>query len=251
MTEFTDNEIERYARQIIMPEIGGAGQQKLRDASVALVGAGGLGCPCALYLAGAGVGHIALIDDDEVALSNLHRQVLHGTADLGRAKVDSASQALTRLNPDIEIAPQNTRLTIDNIDRLLGSKDLVIDGSDNSETRYLTADFCAQRKIPLITGSLYRFEGNVTVIAPWLGPDGLAGVSPSYRDIFPQRAAANIAPDCAIAGVLGPAAGVIGSLQAVEAIKLIAGIGAPLIARMVHFDALHGSFHIFDTAVRS
>ena len=251
MTDFADEEIERYARQIIMPEIGGAGQQKLRDAHVTIIGAGGLGCPCALYLAGAGVGRITLIDDDIVSVSNLHRQVLHRTDDVGLPKVDSGRHALAELNPEIQIDTHNARLDGNNIDTFLSPAELVVDGSDNSDTRYLTADYCHENTIRLVTGSLYRFEGNITVIAPWLGQDGAAGKSPSYRDVFPKSAEPDISPDCAVAGVLGPAAGVIGSLQAVEAIKLITGIGRPLIGRMIHFDALSAGFHIFATAMRS
>ncbi|MEO1700719.1 MAG: molybdopterin-synthase adenylyltransferase MoeB [Pseudomonadota bacterium] len=251
MTEFGDDEIERYARQIIMPEIGGAGQQRLRDARVTIIGAGGLGSPAAMYLAGAGVGHITLVDDDVVSLSNLHRQILHRTADIGQAKVESGYKAIAALNPYIKIAAENARLGVDNIEVLLRSTNLVIDGSDNSETRYLTADFCAQRHVPLITGSLYRFEGNATVIAPWLGVHGLPGQSPTYRDVFPKSAGSDISPDCAVAGVLGPAAGVIGSVLAVEALKLIVGIGTPLIGRMMHFDAFSARFHTFTTAMRT
>ncbi|MEL6201135.1 MAG: HesA/MoeB/ThiF family protein [Pseudomonadota bacterium] len=251
MTEFSDDEIERYARQIIMPEIGGAGQQKLRDAHVAIVGAGGLGSPCAFYLAGAGVGHISLIDDDAVSVSNLHRQILHGTQNVGGAKVDSGQCALKALNPNIHVEAHQTRLQEYNIQQVLGNSSIVIDGSDNSETRYLLADYCAKKHIILITGSLYRFEGNITVIAPWLGADSHEGRSPTYRDVFPKSAERDVAPDCSVAGVLGPAAGVIGSLQAVEAIKIITGIGVPLIARMLHFDALSAQFHSFATTMRS
>ncbi|MEN0000839.1 MAG: molybdopterin-synthase adenylyltransferase MoeB [Pseudomonadota bacterium] len=248
--KFEDSEVERYARQIIMPEIGGAGQQKLKGAHVGIIGAGGLGSPVAQYLAAAGVGTISLIDDDLVSLSNLHRQLLHGTGDVGRAKVESAAERLTALNPHVHVNAQAVRLDATNIDALLGPVTLVVDGSDNSATRYLTADWCAERKIPLITGSLYRFEGNVTVIAPWLGADRKPGNSASYRDVFPRAGDDTILPDCATAGVLGPAAGVIGTLQAVEAIKMMTGAGSPLIGRLLLYDALSGAFHTMKTTKR-
>lgn len=248
--KFDDSEVERYARQIIMPEIGGAGQQKIKAAHVGIVGAGGLGSPAAQYLAAAGVGTISLIDDDLVSLSNLHRQLLHGTEDVGRTKVESAAEKLAVLNPHVHVNAQAVRLATANIDTLLGPVSLVVDGSDNSTTRYLVADWCAERKIPLVTGSLYRFEGNVTVIAPWLGADRKTGVSVSYRDVFPQAGDETLLPDCATAGVLGPAAGVIGSLQAVEAIKMMTGAGTALIGRLLHYDALSGAFHTIKTTKR-
>ena len=225
----------RYSRHLLIPEIGLAGQQRLLDAQVLLVGAGGLGSPAALYLAAAGVGRIGIADDDVVDESNLQRQVLHSTAALGEPKVESAARRLSELNPDVEGVPYRERLTPENIDRILGEGwEVIVDGADNFPTRYLLNDASVWHSVPIVHGSIFRFEGQVTVFSP--------GNGPCYRCLFPQPPPPELAPSCAEGGVLGVLPGVIGSIQGSEALKLVLGIGRPLIGRLLLYDALEGSF---------
>jgi sulfur-carrier protein adenylyltransferase/sulfurtransferase len=221
----------RYSRHLLIPEVGEEGQRRLLESSILLIGAGGLGSPAALYLAAAGVGRIGIVDDDVVDASNLQRQVLHSTAGLGERKARSARRALEELNPDVEVVTYEERLTSENVDRILGdSWDLVVDGADNFPTRYLLNDASVWHDVPVVHGSIYRFEGQVTVFKPYEGP--------CYRCLFPQPPPPELAPSCAEGGVLGVLPGVIGSLQANEALKLALGIGEPAIGRLLLFDAL-------------
>lgn len=226
---------ERYARQLALPEVGAAGQAKLLRARVALVGAGGLGSPAALYLAAAGVGSLTLIDDDRVERSNLQRQVLHGESSVGARKVDSARQTLIRLNPRIEVMTRAVRLDASQVESLAGH-DVIIDGADNLPTRYLLDAASRRFRVPLIYGAVHRFAGQLSVFDP------RRESSPCYRCLFPQPPAASEAPNCAEAGVLGVLPGLIGVLQAAETLKLILGIGAPLVGRLLCIDALTMSF---------
>lgn len=235
------DEIERYARHIVLPEIGGAGQQTLKSARVAVVGAGGLGSPVLTYLAAAGVGHLTVIDDDVVSLSNLQRQTLHMTADVGARKTVSAGARIAGLNPHVNVAEQAARLAPGNVADLLAGHDVIVDGSDNFDTRYLVADTAEALAVPLVTGAIMRFDGSVTVIAPHLERAGGSPL-PGYRDLFPEPPAPEAAPTCAEVGVLGALAGVIGSLMATETIKLITGAGEPLLGRLLLYDALSGRF---------
>ncbi|HZM19000.1 MAG TPA: molybdopterin-synthase adenylyltransferase MoeB [Gaiellaceae bacterium] len=222
---------ERYSRHLLIPEVGEDGQRRLLETSILLIGAGGLGSPSALYLAAAGVGRIGIVDDDVVDSSNLQRQVLHSTAGLGERKARSARKALTALNPDVEVVTYEERLTSENVDRILtGNWDLIVDGADNFPTRYLLNDASVWHDIPVVHGSIFRFEGQVTVFKPHEGP--------CYRCLFPQPPPPELAPSCAEGGVLGVLPGVIGSLQANEALKLALGIGEPAVGRLLLFDAL-------------
>ena len=231
----------RYSRHLLIPEIGVRGQKRLLDAQVLLVGAGGLGSPAALYLAAAGIGRLGIVDDDVVDESNLQRQVLHSTAALGESKVESAARRLSGLNPDVDVVPYGERLTADNVDQILGEGwEIVVDGADNFPTRYLLNDASVWHGVPVVHGSIFRFEGQATVFAP--------GKGPCYRCLFPQPPPPELAPSCAEGGVLGVLPGVIGSIQAAEALKLVLGIGEPLIGRMLLYDALAGSFD--EVAVR-
>jgi molybdopterin/thiamine biosynthesis adenylyltransferase len=223
---------DRYARQLCLPEIGGAGQARLAAARVALIGAGGLGAPAALYLAAAGVGTLTLIDDDRVERSNLQRQVLHTDARVGQAKVESARITLAALNPGVQIVTHAVRVQADNVEALLGGHDVVLDGADNFPTRYLLAAASLRLQWPLVYGAVERFSGQVSVFDPRRAD------SPCYRCLFPEPPAAADAPNCAEAGVLGVLPGVIGLLQATEALKLLLGIGEPLVGRLLLFDAL-------------
>jgi sulfur-carrier protein adenylyltransferase/sulfurtransferase len=227
----------RYARHILVPEIGEEGQIKLLDARVLLLGAGGLGSPAALYLAAAGVGTIGIIDMDVVDESNLQRQILHNLDRVGDRKVDSAKKALTRLNPDVNVITFDTRLGADNIMDILDGFDVVVDGADNFPSRYLLNDASVKLGIPVVHGSIFRFEGQITVFDPRHGP--------TYRDMLPEAPPAEFAPSCAEAGVLGVLPGIVGSIQALEAIKLILGIGDGLSGRLIAFDALEMSFREF------
>lgn len=229
-------EIERYARHIVLAEVGGAGQQRFKAARVLVVGAGGLGAPVALYLAAAGIGTIGIVDDDLVSLSNLQRQIIHTTAGIGRPKVDSAKAALQAINPHTVIVPHQTRLGAGNAEALIGSYDLVADGSDNFPTRYLVADICARLRVPLVTAAVGRFDGSVTVLKPY------EGENPSYRDLFPAPPPDGLLPTCAEAGILGALTGVLGSIQALEILKLVAGIGEPLVGRLLLYDGLAQRF---------
>ena len=231
-------ELQRYHRQLILPDIGEAGQQRLRGARVLLVGAGGLGSPVALYLAAAGIGHLTIIDEDVVELSNLHRQVLHGTRDIGRPKVTSAEDALRDLNPHVRVAAVHARLASGNAMDLLRGHDLVIDGSDNFPTRYLVNDACVILGIPYVHASISRFDGQASVFAT---PDG-----PCYRCIFPEPPAPGSVPDCAEGGVFGVLPGILGTIQATEAIKLLTGVGDSLAGRLLLVDALRMRFRTIE-----
>jgi len=227
---------ERYSRHLLLPEVGIAGQEKLSKARVALIGAGGLGSPSALYLAAAGIGTLTLIDDDKVDKSNLQRQVLHTDARVGVAKTESARNTLNALNPRVRIDTHEQRLRAANVEALIRDHDVVIDGADNFPTRYLLSAACLRLNIPLVYGAVHRFTGQVSVF------DSRYADSPCYRCLFPQPPHSEDAPNCAEAGVLGVLPGIIGLLQANEAIKLLLGIGKPLVGRLLCFDALGATF---------
>ena len=231
----------RYQRHLLVPEIGEEGQLKLLDSKVLLLGAGGLGSPAALYLAAAGVGTIGIIDMDVVDESNLQRQILHNLDRVGDRKVDSAKKTLTSLNPDVDVVTYDTRLGADNIMDVLEGYDVVVDGADNFPSRYLLNDASVKLGIPVVHGSIFRFEGQITVFDPRQGP--------TYRDMLPEAPPAEFAPSCAEAGVLGVLPGIVGSIQALEAIKLLLGVGEPLRGRLVAFDALEMSFREFKLRV--
>jgi molybdopterin/thiamine biosynthesis adenylyltransferase/rhodanese-related sulfurtransferase len=226
----------RYARQLALPEVGEAGQRRLLASKVLLVGAGGLGSPAALYLAAAGVGRLTLVDDDRVERSNLQRQILHTDARTGDPKVVSAQATLAALNPGVEVVPLQLRLDEANVEAVLAGHDVVIDGSDNFATRYLESDACVRLGVPNVHGSVFRFEGQVTVF--WPGRRATPG--PCYRCLYPEPPPPEFAPSCTEAGVLGVLPGTIGLLQATEALKLLLGLGEPLVGRMLHYDALLG-----------
>ena len=228
--QFTPEQITRYARHFTLPEVGETGQAKLLDAKVLCIGAGGLGSPVALYLAAAGVGTIGIIDHDVVDLSNLQRQILHTNDRVGMPKVKSAQQTLNALNPDVRVIGFNERLSSENVMRIITDFDVIVNGCDNFPTRYLINDACVMAKKPLVDGSIFQFEGQATVFSP--------GHGPCYRCLFPEPPPPGAAPSCAEAGVLGVLPGLVGCVQAVEAMKLILGIGRPLIGRMLHFDTL-------------
>jgi sulfur-carrier protein adenylyltransferase/sulfurtransferase len=226
----------RYSRHLLIPEVGEEGQLKLLDSKVLLVGAGGLGSPASLYLAAAGVGRVGIVDADVVDESNLQRQIVHSTDSLGEPKVESAKRAVEALNPDVEVVSYQERLTSENIERILADGwDVIVDGADNFPTRYLVNDASVWHGIPVVHGSIYRFEGQVTVFKPQEGP--------CYRCLFPTPPPPELAPSCAEGGVLGVLPGVIGSLQANEALKLALDIGEPLIGRLLLFDALAAEFN--------
>lgn len=233
---FDPEEIERYARHFVLRDVGGPGQQKLKQAHVLVVGAGGLGAPCLQYLAAAGIGTLGLIDNDHVCLSNLQRQIIHDTAHIGMKKTESAAKAIERINPHVKINLHDIRLNIENADNILQNYAVVVDGSDNFATRYLIADRCAELKVPLVTAAVGQFDGSITVLKPYeKGENGQ--YNPSYRDLFPTPPAEGNIPTCAEAGILGALTGVMGSMQALETIKLILGIGEPLIGRLLLYDA--------------
>ena len=232
----SDAELERYARHIVLRDIGGPGQAALRRARVLVVGAGGLGAPVLLYLAAAGVGTLGVIDDDVVSLSNLQRQVIHATPDVGMAKVDSAAAVIRRLNPHVAVEQHPVRLTAQNALELLGRYDLIADGSDNFATRYLVSDACYFAKKPLITAALGAFDGTLTTIrAHQKGADGEP--NPTYRCLFPEPPPPGTVPTCAEAGILGALAGVVGSMAALEVIREIVGFGEGLVGRLIMLDA--------------
>jgi sulfur-carrier protein adenylyltransferase/sulfurtransferase len=225
----------RYSRHLLIPEIGEAGQLRLLESRILLIGAGGLGSPASLYLAAAGVGRIGIVDADIVDETNLQRQIAHSLETLGTPKVDSAKRTIEALNPDVEVVPYRERLTSENVDRILADGwDLIVDGADNFPTRYLVNDASVWHGIPVVHGSIYRFEGQVTVFKP--------GDGPCYRCLFPEPPPAELAPSCAEGGVLGVLPGIVGSLQTNEALKLAVGIGEPLIGRLLLFDALTTEF---------
>jgi len=225
----------RYSRHLLIPEVGEEGQLRLLQSRVLLIGAGGLGSPASLYLAAAGVGTLGIVDDDAVDETNLQRQIVHSTDRLGDSKAESAKRTLEALNPDVTVKTFKERLTSENVDRILGEGwDVIVDGADNFPTRYLLNDASVWHGIPVVHGSIFRFEGQVTVFKPHEGP--------CYRCLFPQPPPPELAPSCAEGGVLGVLPGVIGSLQANEALKLALGIGDPLVGRLLMFDALEGKF---------
>ena len=239
MAGLSEEERRRYSRHIMLPELGVAGQEKLKAARVLCLGAGGLGSPAALYLAAAGVGTIGIVDDDHVALSNLHRQLLHGTNDLGRPKTESARDRLASVNPNVLVRLHACRFESGNAQEILRDYDLIVDGTDNFATRYLSNDVAVFAGKPNVYGSIFRFDGQATVFAPHLG-------GPCYRCLFPEPPPPGEVPSCAEAGVLGVLPGIVGTLQATEVIKLILGIGESLIARLLHFDALKMKFREFN-----
>ncbi len=232
----TDSQIERYSRHIILSEVGGKGQEKISAAKVLVVGAGGLGSPCAYYLAAAGVGTLGILDSDTADLSNLQRQILHFTSDVGRPKVASAGEKLEALNPDVRVVEHGERLNSQNAPALFKEYDLIVDGADNFPTRYLVNDACVLLDKPLIHGSVLRFEGQAMTILP--------GKGPCYRCLYPEPPPPGSVPSCQEAGVLGPVPGIIGTVQAVEALKLILGKGSLLVGRRLLLNALDMSFRI-------
>lgn len=236
--EFSNDEIARYSRHLIMPEVTLEGQKRLKAASILCIGAGGLGSPIALYLAAAGIGRLGLVDGDIVDFSNLQRQILHGTKDVGRKKLNSARDRIREVNPNVQVDLHDTFFRAENARELVEPYDIVIDGTDNFPTRYCSNDVCVFLKKPNLYGSIFRFEGQCTVFAPHLG-------GPCYRCMFPEPPPPGMVPSCAEGGVLGVLPGIIGMLQAIEAIKLIIGLGEPLIGRLVHFDALKLKFREF------
>lgn len=234
-TALSGQERQRYARHIVIPTVGPAGQERLRDAAVVIVGAGGLGSPCALYLAAAGIGTLGVVDDDVVELSNLQRQILHSTTDIGRPKTDSACERLTATNPEIVVAAHRARLTAGNALEILAGYDLIVDGTDNFATRYLINDASMHLGTPVVHGSVFRFEGQVAVFKPY--------ETACYRCVFPKPPPIALAPNCAVAGVFGVLPGVIGTMQATEALKLLLGIGTPLAGKLLTYSALDQETH--------
>ena len=234
MIEFTEEQIEPYSRHIILPEVGGSGQQKMLEARVLLLGAGGLGSPAAYYLAAAGIGNLGIVDFDQVDLSNLQRQIIHSTERIGMLKTESAKKTIQALNPDVNVTLYNEKMDSSNIMSLIKEYDYVVDGSDNFPTRYLVNDACVMKNKTLIHGSIYRFEGQVTVFKP--------GDGPCYRCLYPEPPPPGMVPNCQEGGVLGVLAGVIGNLQVVEVLKLILGIGKPLVGKLLIYDALNTEF---------
>ena len=232
---FTEDQVLRYSRHIILPQIGGAGQRKLMGARVLCVGAGGLGSPAAMYLAAAGVGTLGIVDFDRVDLTNLQRQLLHDTRDVGRAKVDSAADRISAINPNVVVIKHDVVLRSDNAFEILGAYDLVVDGTDNFPVRYLVNDATQMLGKPLVYGSIYQFDGQASVFLP--GEN-----HPCYRCLFPEPPPPGSVPSCAEAGVFGVLPGIIGSIQAVEAVKLITGVGEPLAGKLLLFDALRMEF---------
>ncbi len=234
MSEFTDEQINRYSRHIILPEVGGRGQRKLLDSKVFLVGAGGLGSPAAFYLAAAGIGKIGISDDDVVDFSNLQRQILHSTKDVDYSKAESAKETLEDLNPDIEVVPYKVRLNSENIIDIIKDYDVILDGSDNFPTRYLVNDACVMLGKPLSHGSIFRFDGQATTILP--------GKGPCYRCLYETPPPLDLVPSCQEAGVLGAIAGIIGVVQATEVIKLQLGKGNLLNGKLLLYDSLNMDF---------
>ena len=233
--QLSSAELQRYSRHLMMPEVTPDGQRRLKAARVLCIGAGGLGSPAAVYLAAAGMGTIGIVDFDDVDLSNLQRQILHGTKDIGRDKLESARDRLHDINPEIDVQLHKCRFSSENAPQLVSRYDVIVDGSDNFPTRYLSNDVCVFARKPNVYGSVFRFEGQTTVFAPHLG-------GPCYRCLFPEPPPPDSVPNCAQAGVLGVLPGIIGMLQAIEAIKMIVGVGESLVGRLLHFDALKAKF---------
>ncbi len=234
MFEFNDTQIERYSRHIILPHVGGKGQKKLLQSKVLVIGTGGLGSPALFYLAAAGVGTLGIVDDDEISLSNLQRQILHTTPEIGTSKTDSAAKKLNAINPDVHVVQHQTRVDASNIMQILEAYDLVVDATDNFPARFLINDACVMSKKPLIHAGIFRFEGQILTIIP--------GKGPCYRCLFPEPPPPGLVPGCHEAGILGCVAGVMGTIQATEAIKVLLDLGEPLIGRMLTFDALEMNF---------
>jgi molybdopterin-synthase adenylyltransferase len=234
MTDFTDEQIERYSRHIILPEVGGVGQRKMLDARVLMIGAGGLGSPAAYYLAAAGIGHLGIVDFDTVDLSNLQRQIIHSTERIGMLKTESAKKTIAALNPDVNVITYNERINSQNIKGLFEGYDYIVDGSDNFATRFLINDACVLMNKVNIHGSIFRFEGQATVFDPKNGP--------CYRCLYPEPPPPGLVPNCQEGGVLGVLAGIIGNIQAVETLKLVLGIGDSLAGKLLIYDALNTEF---------
>jgi adenylyltransferase/sulfurtransferase len=244
---FSEEEIERYARHIVLADVGGPGQQKLKVSRVLVVGAGGLGAPAIQYLAAAGIGTLGIVDDDVVSLSNLQRQVIHDTASIGTPKVTSAKETVGRLNPNVTVEAHQLRLTEGNAGDLVGRYDIVLDCSDNFATRYAVSDACFRRARPLILGAVGQFDGSLTTLKPYAsGADG--SPNPTYRCLFPEAPPEGLLPTCAVAGILGALTGVIGAMQALEAVKEIVGIGEGLVGRLLLYDARGARFETIDYA---
>ncbi|MFC5445076.1 molybdopterin-synthase adenylyltransferase MoeB [Rhizobium halophytocola] len=241
MDPLSPDEIERYQRHILLPEIGGSGQQKLKAARVLVIGAGGLGAPALLYLAAAGVGTIGIVDDDRVSLSNLQRQVIHDSGTIGEEKTKSAREAIARLNPHVRVETFTERFLPEWIGEHIHRFHLVIDGSDNFDTRYLAADVAEASAIPLVSGAVGRFDGSLTVLKPYEN-DAEGHPNPRYRDLFPEPPPEGMVPVCAETGVMGALTGVVGTLMAMEALKVITGAGEPLVGRLLMYDALTARF---------
>ena len=233
----TADQRNRYKRHLLLPEVGIEGQAKLLGAQVLMLGAGGLGSPAALYLAAAGIGTLGIVDMDDVDASNLQRQILHNMDRIGQRKVDSARQTIEKLNPDVTVKTYDTRLSAENIMEIMSEYDIVVDGADNFPSRYLLNDASVKLGIPVVHGSIFRFEGMVSVFHPLRGP--------TYRDMVPEPPPAEFAPSCAEAGVLGVLPGIIGSIQALETIKVLLDLGEPLIGRILTIDTTEMSFHVF------
>lgn len=232
----SSDEIARYARHLVLSDIGGPGQAKIRRARVLAIGAGGLGAPLLQYLAAAGVGTLGIVDDDDVDLSNLQRQIIHGTPDIGRPKVESAAEAITRLNPHVAVEGHRLRIDAGNACDLVAQYDIIADGSDNFETRYAVSDACFHACKPLVTGALGQFDGSLTVLRPHEnGPDGTP--NPTYRCLFPDPPPPGAVPTCAQAGILGALAGVMGGLMAMQVLREITGFGEDMIGRLLMVDA--------------
>ncbi len=235
LPDLSTEEVERYARHIVLRDVGGPGQRKLKASKVCVIGAGGLGAPLLLYLAAAGVGQLTIIDDDHVSLSNLQRQILFGEADLGRAKTEAAAEVLARLNPHVRVIGRPARLNAGNARELIEDCDVVADGSDNFDTRYIVSDACFFAKKPLVTAAVGQFDGSLTTLRPFeTGPNGEP--NPTYRCLFPQKPAPGSLPTCAEAGVLGALTGMVGSLMALEVVREIVGFGQSMVGRLALFD---------------
>lgn len=234
MSDFTNEQIERYSRHIILSEVGGAGQKKIRNASALIVGTGGLGSPCAFYLTAAGVGKLAIVDSDRVDLSNLQRQILHSTPDVNRLKIESAKEKLNKLNPEVKVIAIEERLTSKNILNIIKDYDIIVDGSDNFPTRYLVNDACVLSNKPLVHAGVFRFDGQIFTILPHKGP--------CYRCLFAEPPPPGLVPSCQEAGILGAIPGVIGTLQATEVLKFILQKGELLTNRLLIYDGLNAHF---------